>query len=122
MLNPALPQYENPLDKRINEGLKSLGLPPQPTYDANGRGQEAPAAPPGLSETVLPRLDSNRDGAVSREEYFDGRQRDTVAGDRGTQRALERYRRFDSRFRAADRNRDGKLTGAEIDAMKGRRF
>lgn len=49
-------------------------------------------------------------------------QRPAVAGSRGTSSQMRRLKRLDSRFRAADRNRDGKLSGTEIDAMKGRRF
>lgn len=70
----------------------------------------------------MPRLDANRDGFVSRDEYFAGRQRGPTAGNQGTMRHVERYRRLDSRFRAADRDRDGRLTAEEIDAMQGRRF
>lgn len=121
-LNPKLPEYENPLEKRIREGLETVGLPPQPKLNPDSAGEEAPVVEPGLSESVLPRLDTNRDGFVSRSEYFSGRQRNTVAGSQGTSRALARQRRFDSRFRGADRNGDGKLSPTEIDAMKGRRF
>lgn len=116
-----IPKVENPIDKRIQEGLRSLGLPAQPKLDTSGESAPLPE-PPGLSQTVIPRLDTNRDGTVSRQEYLLGRQRPGTAGSQGTMRNVHRAQRLNSRFRAADRNRDGRLTGPEIDAMKGRRF
>ncbi len=119
--NRTLPQVENPIDKRINEGLKSIGLPGQPELDIT-KDAEPPAQPPGLSQTLLPRMDANHDGVVSRQEYMLQRQRSGVAGSQATSSQVRRFERLDSRFRAADRNGDGKLSGPEIDAMKGRRF
>jgi hypothetical protein len=65
--NRTIPKIENPIDKRINDGLKSMGLPGQPTLDIT-KDAEPPAELPGLSQTVLPKLDENRDGSVSRQE------------------------------------------------------
>ncbi len=121
VLNPQLPQYENPLDKRIEQARKALGLPPQPKFDNQGETSPSPVEP-GLSSTVLPQLDRNQDGFVSREEYMSDRQRGATVGALGTQRYMQRYHRFDSRFRAADTDRDGRLSPDEIDAMQGRRF
>ncbi len=121
ILNPRLPQYENPLDKRIDDARKALGLPPQPEFDSQG-GASPPSEEPGLSSTILPQLDANGDGFVSREEYMQGHQRGTTVGDLGTRRYMQRYNRFDSRFRSADRDRDGRLSPDEIDAMQGKRF
>lgn len=120
-LNRGIPKVENPIDKRINRGLKSLGLPTQPQLDITKNAEPLPE-PPGLSEAVIPQLDTNRDGVVSRDEYFTGRQRPATAGAQGTTRHVRRMQRLNSRFRAADSNRDGRLSGPEIDAMKGRRF
>lgn len=117
----TIPKVENPIDKRINEGLRSIGLPNQPKLDIT-RDAQPLAPPPGLSETVIPKLDTNHDGVISRQEYLLSRQRTPTAGRQGTASQVRRYERLDSRFRAADRNRDGKLSGPEIDAMKGRRF
>lgn len=119
--NGGLPKVENPIDRRIKEGLKSLGLPNQPQLDITGETAPLPE-PPGLSQSVIPRLDTNRDGEVSQQEYLLGRQRPGTAGRQGTARQVYRAQRLNSRFRAADRNRDGRLTGDEIDAMQGRRF
>ncbi len=117
----TIPKVENPIDKRINEGLKSIGLPNQPELDVTRDANPLPE-PPGLSETVIPKLDQNHDGAISRQEYMLKRQRPTTAGSQGTAIQVRRFERLNSRFRSADRNRDGKLSGPEIDAMKGRRF
>ena len=76
----------------------------------------------GFHRRSCQNLDENRDGSVSRQEYMLKRQRPAEAGSRGTSSQMRRLKRLDSRFRAADRNRDGKLSGPEIDAMKGRRF
>jgi hypothetical protein len=121
IFNRTIPRIENPIDKRIDDGLKSIGRPGRPTLDIT-EDAEPPAELPGLSQTVLPKLDENRDGSVSRQEYMLKRHRPAVAESRGTSSQMRRLKRLDSRFRAADRNRDGTLSGPEIDAMKGRRF
>jgi hypothetical protein len=51
-----------------------------------------------------------------------GRQRSVTAGARGTNNHVRRNDRLISRFGTADVNRDGRLSGTEIDAMQGRRF
>lgn len=48
ILNPRLPEYENPLDKRIKRGLDSLGLPPQTAPDGSNALQEPAPEQPGL--------------------------------------------------------------------------
>ena len=50
------------------------------------------------------------------------RQRAAKAGSQGTATKVRRLQQLNSRFRGADSNRDGKLSGSEIDAMKGRCF
>ncbi|MEX2455295.1 MAG: EF-hand domain-containing protein [Rhodospirillaceae bacterium] len=117
----VVPKYDNPLDRNIREGLRTLGLPDQPQLDTTIDSGPAPE-PPGLSDTVLPELDANGNGYISRDEYFSARQRAPVVGGRGTERHLHRRDRMDSRFRTADSNRDGRLSAEEIDAMEGRRF
>ena len=117
----GLPKIENPIDKRINEGLKRLGLSPQPKLDITGDvvPQEEP---PGLSSTLMPTLDQNRNEFVSRDEYMRSRRGLLDAGRRGAEFYIRRGQRFDSRFRAADRNLDGRLSPSEINRMQGRRF
>jgi hypothetical protein len=105
----TVPKVVNPIDKRIDDGLKSMGLPGQPTLDTTQDAEPLPE-PPGLSQTILPRMDANHDGAVSRQEYMQTRQRPGVAGSQGTASHVRRFERLDSRFRAADRNGDGKLS------------
>ena len=119
--NQGIPRTENPLDRRIQDGLRKLGLPDQPQLDIT-KETEPEAEPPGLSQSVMPELDGNRDGYVSRGEYFSSRQRVPTVGNRGSERSLQRRDRIDSRFRAADRDRDGRLSPEEIDRMQDRRF
>jgi len=121
ILEPKLPDNENPLDRQFQQNLKRLGLPPQPPLDTGA--DEAPAEPPpGLSTVIVPQMDSNHDGYVSRDEYFANRGRGRTAGSVGTQHYLQRQNRMDSRFRNADRNRDGRLSPEEIDEIGNARF
>ena len=68
------------------------------------------------------RLDSNRDGFISRGEYLSGRSRPARAGTHGRARHVSRRARLHSRFRAADRNRDGKLSTDELQSLRNHRF
>ena len=70
----------------------------------------------------MPTLDQNRNGFISRDEYMRSRRGLLHAGWRGAEFYIRREQRFDSRFRAADTNRDGRLLPSEIDRMQGRRF
>ncbi len=79
----------------------------------------ANAAPRGF-----PRYDLNGDGAVTADEYSAAQMRaapgnPTPAAAARRQRLMER---FNSRFRAADRNGDGRVTPAELDADPNARF
>ena len=64
-------------------------------------------------------LDSDRDGFISRQEYFSGRSSVTFAGQARRRAAL---RRLDSRFRDADRNRDGRVSAGELEGLGNARF
>ena len=94
-----------------------LGLPENRLEDPH-----APAAPtaPSRFDPGTSRLDSDRDGAISRQEYFQGNTRAITPGFRGEQRHRQGQERLDSQFRNADRNRDGKVTPAEL--QRGSRF
>lgn len=121
-LRPKLPSQENPVEKQFQENLRRLGLPRQPALGGNRGQTRAAAPPPGLSSTIIPRMDANRDGFVSRNEYFTNRSRGRQAGDMGMRRYMQRQERLDSRFRAADSNGDGRLSDTEIDAVRDVRF
>ena len=72
--------------------------------------------------TRYDRLDANRDGFITRSEYISGRTRPTRAGAYVGRRRGSHRSRLKSRFRAADRDRDGKLSAKELNGMGNRRF
>ena len=101
-----------------DDPLHRLGVPENRLEDPHAPDAPPPAPPafdPGVS-----RLDGDRDGAISREEYFQGRTRLITPGSRSEQRHRRHQERLDSRFRDADRNRDGKITPEEL--QRGGRF
>jgi hypothetical protein len=95
-----LADQKRALRRQFEDPARRAGLPPQPKFDAPPSGpQAAPAPEPSLTPD-LSRMDRNRDGAISRDEYM----------------------RLDSRFRGADVNRDGRVTPQELDAYGNPRF
>lgn len=120
-LHPEPPKFVNPIDKDIRDAIRKLGLGKQPNPLGNDDAK-APEPAPGLSAEVLPKLDGNRDGYLSEKEYIGGRIPAPTAGVGNPRRRVEEYRRYGARFRAADRNGDGRLSPSEIDAMQGKPF
>lgn len=114
---------ENPLkqfDRDFQKGLEALGLPSNlPVKSILSLVEPAPAAP-----TVVPyqRLDGNGDGSVSLSEYMIGRSRQFSVGPRGKARRKAHRTRLNSRFRAADVDRDRKLSGNELLQIRNPRF
>jgi hypothetical protein len=102
--------YRDPLHDK-------LGLPENKLDDP--QAPAVPTAPPGFDPGTS-RLDSDRDGTISRQEYFQGNTRAITPGFRGEQRYRQGQERLDSQFRNADRNRDGKITPGEL--QRGSRF
>jgi hypothetical protein len=105
---------------RQEKGIKSLALP------SNRKLPGLKSASTGASATVgldsYAGLDNDRDGVISRQEYMSGRFRGSRAGVAGNSKRQRYQSRLDSRFRAADRNRDGKISAAEIANLRNPRF
>ncbi len=115
----------NPIDRLdrahrvLNRDVGKLNLPKNRNF---GSAAEAVAAAPSSNAARYARLDSNRDGFISRGEYLAGRSRPVRAGAIVRTRHGWRQSRLQSRFRAADRDRDGKLSVKELDGIRNRRF
>jgi hypothetical protein len=102
--------------------MRQLGLPPIRDL------RQAPGKTPQPAEAPVydgfDRLDRNGDGYVSRQEYLGARSHAPSIG--LSPDAGERFRRIDQslnrRFRAADSDRDGRISAEESRAIGNRRF
>ena len=103
----------------LNRDIGKLALPKNRIFST---GAEAATPPPAPDAGRHGRLDTNRDGFISRGEYVAGRSRPARAGAYGRARHNARRSRIESRFRAADRNRDGRLSTGELQGLGNRRF
>ncbi len=105
---------------RDERALRKLGLPPNARL---GRPRAAAAEDPAAA--ALARyvwIDADRDGYISRGEYFAARLRPRRVGSFGMARGRAQRARIDSRFRSADRNRDGRISADELAALRNPRF
>lgn len=142
----SLPDPVRDRERAERDRLKRLGLPyhdpdapkgtptspfaPTPLGVAPGPASPVPggragAAAPGAgteSDPNFSRLDLNRDGFVSRQEYLNSRKRATPPAVRNTWRERSFEERADSRFRANDRNRDGRIAPDEMKDPRNPRF
>ena len=100
-----------------DDPLRKYGVPENRRGDP--RAPDSASTAPGFDYGVR-RLDDNRDGAISRQEYFQGRARMVAPGLQGNERLRRQQERLNSQFRDADRNRDGKITPDEL--RRGSRF
>lgn len=119
---PAKSKIVDPLDRArrvLDRDFRRLKLPGNRVFDT-GAAQDGTQPAPGA--TRYDRLDSDRDGFVSRGEYVRARSRPVRAGAQGRARYDAHRARLDSRFRAADRNGDGRLSSGELDGIQNRRF
>lgn len=117
---PADPMAKQ--DEAIRRALQDpalrAGLPPN-----------APIAPPSNAAppaTGLPtqaeRLDRDRDGRITRDEYFRGRDRVPSAGLATDTRQRILQQRLDTQFKQLDQNHDGAITPDELQANPNSRF
>ncbi len=119
VLQPRLPNpAQDALRKLRRDPLAKLGLP----------ANQAPL-PQNSPETIEPTFSPNTagydrdgDGGVTREEYFSSQRRSYGAGVGSSSRRQRALSRLDSQFRAADIDRDGKVTAQELNSLPGARF
>ena len=117
---PADPMAKQ--DEAIRRALQDpalrAGLPPNATI--------APPADAAAPATTLPtqveRLDRDRDGRITRDEYFRGRDRVPSAGLATDTRQRILQQRLDTQFKQLDQNHDGAITPDELQANPNSRF
>ena len=119
LLQPKRVDWIGHARRVLNRDIRALNLSKNRIF---GTTAEETVAPPLPDVARYGRFDSNRDGLISRDEYLAGRSRHVRAGARGVARRNSRQSRLHSRFRAADRNRDGQLSAAELQRVRNRRF
>ncbi len=118
----------NELDPSTRRALRQLygGSVPLtgPSLPEGPPGAQSRNATPDASARAFPRYDLNGDGVISADEYSAVHMRaapaDPTAADAARRRTL--MERFSSRFRAADRNGDGRVTPDELNADPNARF
>lgn len=123
--NPLFRPYRpaNPLasqQRRLQRGLRALGLPENPSPNPGTGSRGTPSAP--LDLTAYERLDPNRDGTITRQEYFQNRLRSIPVGPRGERQRQRTLQRMIARFRGADTNRDGRVSVEELQSLRNPRF
>ncbi len=119
LLNPKIVDPLAHARAILDRGISAPRLP----ANRKSRSTANPArARPSLATTAYGRFDTDRDGFISRAEYLAGGTRPGRAGAAGLARQASRRARLDSRFRVADRNRDGKLSASELQGLRNRRF
>lgn len=126
---PTLPDPVRDRARAERDRLKRLGLP---YFDPDAKAPGAPgtgtpggaAQPGGIGITAMTgaappdpnfsRMDTNRDGIVSRQEYLNAQSRTVPPSVRNTWRERPFVERANSRFRTNDLNKDGRITPDEM--------
>lgn len=106
------------LRRFYGDPARALGLPANPTF---GNAPASSAAPLQFAPNIS-LLDTNGDGAVTRNEYFRARQHFVPSGSPNHGRALRANRRLAMQFRALDANHDGRVTPDETAPYPNARF
>ena len=106
------------LNRFYSDPARALGLSPNPSF----RDTAGPTTAPLEFAPNVSLLDSDGDGAVTRDEYFRARQRFIPPGSRNLSRAQQANRRFVMQFRALDANNDGRVTPDETAPYPDARF
>lgn len=102
------------------KGFYALGLPSNIKALRKSKSSSQSTASSGLDR--YSRLDRDRNGSISRQEYMAGRSRVSRNGVAGKSKQRRYKSRLNNNFRAADSNRDGKISASEIGALGKRRF
>lgn len=109
------------LRKMYEDPLAKYGLPANPAPSSLAPRQGAP--PPATLPPEVDRLDANRDGTITRQEYLSGRTRTPpVLGGTPSLREQALNARNNTRFRHTDRNGDGIVTPGELGSAPNSRF
>jgi hypothetical protein len=107
--------------RSLPHGLDKLGF--ERNIDLNkgsGAGSSSPVS--AIDITRHDGLDIDRNGSISRREYLIGRTRGGRVSRFSPARQRHHQRRLESRFRAADQNRDGRITADELRGVRDPRF
>lgn len=115
-LNYKQPSY-NP-NAEMEKRLRKLGLTSDPGR-RQGRAVSTPNVPSATQDRLLRRFDSDRDGEITQQEYYSGKSR---GGNASGFRARKARARMRSNFRAADRDRNGRLSTQELGTIGNPRF
>lgn len=113
-------RFDLSLRKLNQDPMMRLGFPANPALPAEGEAGDAVPPPPAFD--LYSGLDRDRDGAISKSEYFQGRTRALPAGPRGAAMRKVQRQRLESRFRSADRDGDGKISPEELEELQNHRF
>jgi hypothetical protein len=119
------PVPPSPTDQAVR-GLYRNPVAPEASLGAVAAPAPATAVPASPApDQRFARMDRDRDGTVSREEYLDSQMRRApLAGEQGAggPRREALARRFGSRFGGADANRDGRISPDEYTGAQNPRF
>jgi len=116
------PKFVDPLAHARAILDRGITAPRSPANRKSWSGANPATPRRSLGTTAYGRFDTDRDGFISRGEYLAWRTRPVRAGAAGLARQASRRARLVSRFRAADRDRDGKLSASELHGLRNRRF
>jgi hypothetical protein len=125
----TLPDPIRDRERAEQERLKRLGLPVYEPAKPGAGTKSRPGDPGAVSAPAAPtfdpqyqRLDRNRDGGLSRQEYVNSRMRAMPPQLKGTWREREYRDRVNAQYRALNRNTDRRITPDELQRLPGARY